>query len=87
MIVGASITIGSQKVKIEAPTFDGIYDPQVSNEWLADMNHYFDWNHTDDEHRVKFAKMKLQGKAKIYWMSIERQCARQNRVPIDMWGL
>jgi len=30
------------------------------------MDHYFDWYDMNDEHKVKFAKMKLQGSTKIY---------------------
>ena len=30
------------------------------------MDHYFDWYDMNDEHKDKFAKMKLQGSTKIY---------------------
>jgi len=40
----------------------------------------------NDKHRVKFVRMKLQGSAKIYWMSVERQDARKNKIPIDTWA-
>ena len=53
---------------------------------LVNINYYFDWYDMDDEHRVKFAKMKLQRSAKIYRMFVERQRARQNRVPINTWA-
>jgi len=43
------------------------------------MKHYFDWYNIDNKHRVKFARMKLQGSPKIYWMSIERQRAKKDR--------
>jgi len=39
---------------------------------LVNINYYFDWYDMDDEHRVKFAKMKLQRPAKIYRMFVER---------------
>jgi len=38
----------TRKVKIEAPTFDGTYDPRVFSDWLEDTDHYFDWYGMDD---------------------------------------
>ena len=64
----------TRKVKIEAPTFDGTYDPQFFSDWLANIDDYFDWYDIDDEHKVKYAGINLQRSAKIYWMSIERVC-------------
>ena len=53
-------------VKIEAPNFDGQLDPTKFLDWLADMDHYFEWYEINDERRVRFAKIKLVGQAKLY---------------------
>ncbi|PON81953.1 hypothetical protein TorRG33x02_222760 [Trema orientale] len=56
----------TKKVKIEAPEFDGRLDPSAFLDWLAAMDEYFDWYNLDDEQRIRFAKMKLKGHAKLY---------------------
>ena len=30
-------------VKVEVPSFDGQLDPTKFLDWLADMDHYFEW--------------------------------------------
>ena len=55
-----------KSVKIDARTFEGQLDPTKFLNWLADMDHYFEWYEMNDERQVFFAKMKLVGKAKLY---------------------
>ena len=31
-----------KNIKLEAPTFDGLLDPQIFFDCISDMNHYFD---------------------------------------------
>ena len=49
------------------------------------MEHYFDWNDMCDERRVRFAKIKLFGQAKLYWTNQERLLARGGRLPMVIW--
>lgn len=37
------------------------------------MDSYFEWYHMSEEHKVKFAKMKLVGQARLYWDNVEQQ--------------
>ena len=30
------------RIKIDPPTFDGILDPKIFRDWVADLNYYFD---------------------------------------------
>ena len=55
-----------QSVKIDAPTFDGVLNPSTFLDWLADMDHYFDWYTMSEERHVYFAYMKLIDHAKLY---------------------
>ena len=70
-----------RSVKIDAPTFDGTLNPSTFLDWLADMDHYFDWYAMSEDRRIRFAKMKLIGHAKLYWNNQER--LRRN--PITTW--
>ena len=47
-------------------------NPSIFLDWLADMDHYFDWYAMSEDRRIRFAKMKLIGHAKLYWNNQER---------------
>ena len=71
-------------VKIEAPSFDGQRNPTKFLDWLANMDHYFEW-YMSEERWVRFAKMKLVGQAKLYLTNYERLMTRGNRAPVISW--
>ena len=31
------------KIKIDPPTFNGILDPNIFSDWIANLDYYFDW--------------------------------------------
>ena len=59
------------KEKIEAPTFDGCLDPWVFTDWLRQMEKFFDYYHWAENKKVRYAKMKLIGKADFFWEDLE----------------
>ena len=61
-----------KSVKVEAPSFDGQIDLRAYSDWESDMDHYFEWYEMSDERKVRFAKMKLVGQARLYWVDVER---------------
>lgn len=61
------------KVNVDVPAFEGTYEPQCFLDWLADMDHLFDWYKMSKVRRVRYAKLKLQGSTKVHWMSMERR--------------
>ena len=56
----------TKKVKVSAPEFDGIMDPNVFSDLLVAIEKYFDWYEMIDSERARFAKMKLTNSAKMY---------------------
>ncbi|KAK8954863.1 hypothetical protein KSP39_PZI002830 [Platanthera zijinensis] len=74
-----------RRLRIDAPTFDGHLDPKAFSDWLMDMDHFFDWYEMNDERRIRFAKMKLVGQAKIFWVSVERSLERNGYYPVTRW--
>ena len=72
-------------VKVEAHSFDGQMDPTKFLDWLADMDHYFEWYNMSEERRVRFAKIKLLRQTKLYWTNYERLMARENCAPLINW--
>lgn len=49
------------------------------------MDHYFEWYELSEARKVRFAKMKLVGKAKHWWTNTERQIQRACEEPITHW--
>ena len=74
------------KIKIDAPEFDGRFDPDVFSDWLSCMDKFFDWHMMSDERMVRFAKMKLVKQANIFWGSIERDLERTRQPPVRHWA-
>ena len=58
--------------------------PQVFLDWIFDMNHYFDCYDIFDEKRIRFAKMKLVGKAH-YWTNVEKLMRFRHQEAIQTW--
>nr|XP_024931657.2 uncharacterized protein LOC107422641 [Ziziphus jujuba var. spinosa] len=75
----------TKRVKIEVPDFEGKVNPTEFADWLSSIEEYFDWYDMDDDRRVKFAKMKLVGLAKIWWMGVEGDLRRMGSPPIGTW--
>jgi len=39
---------------------------------MTDLNYYFDWYRFTEKSRVWFARTRLTGSTRIYWISVER---------------
>ena len=77
----------TKKVKVNAPEFDGIMDPNVFSYWLVAIEEYFDWYEMIDSERVRFAKMKLTNSAKMYWQNVLQDMLRLGEPPITQWAV
>ncbi|KAL5715946.1 hypothetical protein ACHQM5_017696 [Ranunculus cassubicifolius] len=75
----------TKKIRIDVPDFEGKVDPIIFADWLATIEEYFDWYDMCDERRVRFAKMKLVGLAKVWWTGVEGDIRRLGQPPIDTW--
>ena len=62
----AIIKIG-KRPKFEVPTFSGKLNPEELIDWINELEEYFEYEEIEDPNRVKFAKAKLKGHAKIWW--------------------
>ena len=59
-------------IKIDPPIFDGILAPKIFSDWMATLDFYLDWYMFTEKSRIRFARMRLTGFARIYWTSVER---------------
>ena len=74
-------------VNVEAPSFDGYPNPDKFLEWVEGMDKYFDYYYDwSDERRVRFAKLKLLGQAKLFWNRQEHLLSRHGRIPMITWN-
>ena len=46
----------AKHIKVEAPTFDGVRNPQVYNDWEGEMEHSFEWYELSEDRKVRFEK-------------------------------
>ena len=53
-------------VKVKTPSFVGHLEPNEYLDLKADMNHYFEWYDMFEERKIRFAKIRLLGQAKLY---------------------
>ena len=73
------------KEKIEAPTFDGCLDPWVFTDWLRQMEKFFDYYHWAENKKMRYARMKLIGRADLFWEDLEDTLRRRREHPITDW--
>ena len=73
------------KEKIEAPTFDGCLNPWVFTDWLCQMEKFFDYYHWVENKKVRYARMKLIGRADLFWEDLEEILRRRHEPPITDW--
>ena len=73
------------KEKIEAPTFDGCLNPWVFIDWLHQMEKFFDCYHWAKNKKVRYARMKLIGKANLFWEDLEDTLRRRHEPSITDW--
>ncbi|XP_072987259.1 uncharacterized protein [Typha latifolia] len=74
-----------RSIKIDAPMFDGRLDPQHFLDWIKDMDRYFKWYDMLEIRKVRFAAMKLTGKANQYWTNVETLREIRGELPIEIW--
>ncbi|XP_020697995.2 uncharacterized protein LOC110110733 [Dendrobium catenatum] len=74
-----------KNIRIDAPTYDGTLDPQVFLDWLKSMDSYFKWYNISEARKVRFAEMKLIGRANLYWTNLENMREARGEHPITDW--
>ena len=73
------------KENIEAPTFDGCLYPWVFTDWLRQIEKFFDYYHWVENKKVRYARMKLIGRANLFWEDLEDTLRWRREPPITNW--
>ena len=53
--------------------------------WINELEEYFEYEDIRDLDRVKFAKAKMKGHAKIWWQEIQLERNRRGKEKITRW--
>ena len=65
--IGLAMTMMTiYKIMMEDSTFNGFRNPRASNDWLINLDYYFDRYRFSEEGGVRFAGRKLVGSVRIY---------------------
>ena len=70
------------KEKIEAPTFDSYLDLWVFTDWLRQMEKFFDYYHWAENKKVRYARIKLIGRADLFYEDLEDTLRQRHEPPI-----
>ena len=49
------------------------------------MEHFFEWYELSEDRNVRFAKMKLVGRAKLHWNSVVNHLRKTRQPPVTLW--
>jgi hypothetical protein len=75
----------ARRVRVDVPDYHGKLEPDVFQDWVTSLEDYFDWSGLSLDRRVRFAKMKLKGQARVWWNSVEERLHRLKQPPITDW--
>ena len=53
--------------------------------WINELEEYFEYEDIRDPDRIKFAKAKLKGHAKIRWQEVQLERNRRGKKNITRW--
>ena len=70
---------------IEVGIFSRNLKPDELIDWINELDEYFEYEDIRDLDRVKFAKAKLKGHAKIWWQEIQLERLRRGKEKITRW--
>ena len=74
-----------KRPKFEVPTFLENLNPEELIDWINELEEYFEYEDIEDLDRVKFAKVKLKGHAKIWWQEVQLEQNQKGKKKITIW--
>ena len=74
-----------KRPKFDVPTYSGNLNPEELIDWINELEEYFEYEEIEDPDRVKFAKAKLKGHAKIWWQELQLERNTRGKGKITKW--
>ena len=73
-------------VILKAPSFDGCETyPRDFINWMNEMEQFFKQENFADNKKVRYAKLKLRGKAQRFWENLEYFRYMRYELAISVW--
>ena len=79
-----ALTKIGKRPRFEVPTFSGKLNPEELINWINELE-YFEYEEIEDPDRVKFAKAKLKGHAKVWWQEVQLDRNNRGKEKITKW--
>ena len=80
-----ALTKIGKRPKFDIPTFSGKLNPEELIDWINELEEYFEYEEIEDPDRVKFAKAKLKGHAKVWWQEVQLDRNNRGKDKITKW--
>ena len=77
-----ALTKIGKRPKFEVPIFSRKLNPEELIDWINELEEYFEYEEID---RVKFAKAKLKGHAKVWWQEVQLDRNNRGKDKITKW--
>lgn len=76
---------GDYRMKIEIPSFDGLFVIEDFLDWLAEVEKFFDYWETEEHMKVKLVAYRLKGGALARWDQLQATHIRQGKSKVRTW--
>ena len=84
-ILFRAITKFGKRPTIDVGVFSGNLKLDELIDWINELEEYFEYKDIRDPDRVKFAKAKMKGHAKIWWQEVQLERNRRGKEKITRW--
>ena len=71
--------------KFNVPNFLRNLNPEELINWINELEEYFEYEKIENLDRVKFAKAKLKGHAKVWWQEVQLDRNNRGKDKITKW--
>ena len=74
-----------KRPKFDLGMFSGNLNPNKLIDWINELEDYFEYEDIKDLDRVRYAKTKMKGHAKILWQEVHLERNRRGKEKITKW--
>jgi hypothetical protein len=80
-----SQSLFNMKTKVDINPYQGEINALKLNHWLQQLEVYFSIHHKDEEHKILFTRLKLEGYALTWWEIHIETLRLEGDSPITRW--
>ena len=66
-----SIMGATSRPRPELPTYDGSLIAEHLNDWISELDKYFEYDEVQEDKRVRLVVQRLKGHASLWWDSVQ----------------